>query len=163
MLVFPVHIQAVSWESLVQNILLIALIAQGAKGWEVSTGQEKELPVHFYNTAGYVSNDTQNKEPLKVLKMDIFFPLTRNRVNLETCKTGWCRVYVLLCSSGWGKVWCTALLVSWGRLYFSFSCLNPYRGLSTEQSLKDYFTSPTEDFSRYIAIKSLRSTDFLWV
>ena len=58
MSVFPEHSQAVSWE----KAFLIALFAWRTEGWAVSTGQERELPVYFWNTAGCVSKDTQNKE-----------------------------------------------------------------------------------------------------
>lgn len=61
MSVFPEHSQAVSWE----KAFLIALFAWRTEGWAVSTGQERELPVYFWNTAGCVSKDTQNKEHAK--------------------------------------------------------------------------------------------------
>ena len=91
MSVFPEHSQAVSWE----KAFLIALFAWRTEGWAVSTGQERELPVYFWNTAGCVSKDTQNKEHAKEYQ-------TWSSLGLAKQDAVW--ECVLLCGDGWGKL-----------------------------------------------------------
>lgn len=111
MSVFPEHSQAVSWE----KAFLIALFAWRTEGWAVSTGQERELPVYFWNTAGCVSKDTQNKEHAKKYQTWSTLKKKRNprdRAIFGTCKTGCC---MRVCVAVWwwvGEVGLISMIIS---------------------------------------------------
>lgn len=118
MLVFPEHIQAVSWGKACPKYSSHSFVCVG--NWRLSSFNRMRGSWQFISGTQQNVSKRHLKNTVKSTKNYQFFFLTRNRVRLGTCNAGCCRVCmcVLLWDNGWGKLW----LYSWFVMY-SFKAL----------------------------------------